>query len=69
MLNTEMASSFEYLRIGGGFRRILKTELGQEQLCARCHEPWPMDAEFFIVSGCGVSYECKACIQERRQSQ
>ncbi|NRR29400.1 hypothetical protein HSX11_04295 [Oxalobacteraceae bacterium] len=60
------ARGFELLRIAGGFRRILQTELGQEQLCACCNEPWPMDQEFFNVSPRGVSYDCRACIQERR---
>jgi hypothetical protein len=66
-LDTEIIPAFEFLRVAGGFRRILKTELGQEQLCVRCNEPWPMDPEFYNVSGSGVSYECKACIQERKQ--
>lgn len=70
MTSTDAAASrgFEYLRIGGAFRRIRLTELGQEQLCARCNEPWPMDPEFFSVSGRSVSYECKACVHERRRA-
>lgn len=67
-LDARLVTGFEFLRIGGGFRRILKTELGQEQLCARCNEPWPMDREFFNVSGLSVSYECKACVQERKHA-
>ncbi|MBY0243563.1 MAG: hypothetical protein K2X55_30095 [Burkholderiaceae bacterium] len=66
-LDARLVSGFELLRIAGGFRRILKTELGQEQLCARCNEPWPMDPEFFRISNGCVSYECKACIQEHKQ--
>lgn len=68
-LNAVMVPKFEFLRVAGGFRRILKTELGQEQLCARCNESWPMDREFYNVSGLAVSYECKACIQERKQNK
>lgn len=67
MLHAGTLPAFELLRIAGSFRRILKTELGQEQLCARCNEPWPMDLEFFNVSGCRISYECRACIQECRR--
>lgn len=66
-LDARAMPTFQYVRIAGGFRRILTTELGQEQLCARCNEPWPMDPEFFNVSGKGVSYECKACVQERKR--
>lgn len=66
-LNASPVANFEFLRIGSGFRRILRTELGQEQLCARCNEPWPMDPEFFNVSGRSVGYECKACVQERKR--
>jgi hypothetical protein len=61
------APAFELLRVAGRFRRILKTELGPEQLCARCDEPWPMDPEFFQVSHGCVSYECKACVLERKR--
>ncbi|SFV09311.1 hypothetical protein [Pseudoduganella namucuonensis] len=66
-LDARLAPGFEFLRIAGGFRRIMKTELGQEQLCARCNEPWPMDPEFFKITGRSVGYECKACIQERKR--
>lgn len=52
-------------RINGGFRRMAVTELGDEQLCMSCQELWPLDQEFFLVTGKGVSYECKACIAER----
>jgi hypothetical protein len=69
ILHAKTLPAFELLRIAGSFRRILKTELGQEQLCARCNEPWPMDLEFFNVSGRSVSYECKACIQECRRGK
>lgn len=61
------ARDFELLRVAGRFRRIRNTELGQEQLCARCNEPWPMDQEFFQVSQGCVSYECKACVHERHR--
>lgn len=67
-MDAGLVTGFEFMRIAGGFRRILKTELGQEQLCARCNEAWPMDPEFFKISGHSVSYECKACIQERRRA-
>lgn len=60
---------FKVVRVGKGFRRICQTELGQEQLCARCDEPWPMDPEFFSISGSSVSYECKACVNERKQAR
>lgn len=53
-------------RMKGGFRRIAETELGDEQLCIACGQLWPLDKEFFVVSGRGISYECKACINERR---
>jgi hypothetical protein len=54
-------------RIKGGFRRMAETELGEEQLCMSCGELWPLDKEFFVVSGSGISYACKACIKERRR--
>ncbi|MES2261679.1 MAG: hypothetical protein V4724_24445 [Pseudomonadota bacterium] len=63
------APRIEFIRIAGGFRRIMKTELGAEQLCACCNEPWPMDSEFFQVSSRGVSYECNACIRERARAR
>ena len=63
-----MCGNFTLMRIGQGFRRIRETELGQEQLCARCNEAWPMDPEFFAISGTGVSYECKACVNERKKT-
>ncbi len=53
-------------RVKGGFRRMAQTELGEEQLCNSCDEFWPLDKEFFQVSGTGISYECKACTTERR---
>ncbi len=53
-------------RVRGGFRRMAETELGDEQLCTACGELWPLDNEFFAVSGRGISYACKACIKERR---
>jgi hypothetical protein len=68
-LRSANVPAFEVLRIGGCFRRILMTELGQEQLCCRCNEPWPMDLEFYNVSSGGVSYECKACVHERRKQK
>lgn len=52
-------------RIKGGFRRMLVTELGDEQICGACQEPWPIDGEFFVVTGNSISYQCKACISER----
>jgi len=53
-------------RVLGGFRRMVETELGDEQLCAGCGESWPLDREFFVFSRSSVSYECKACIEERK---
>lgn len=67
--NAGQAHDFKVVRVGKGFRRICQTELGQEQLCARCDEPWPMDPEFFAISGSSVSYECKACTNERRRAR
>lgn len=52
-------------RIKGGFRSILITELGQEQICGACQQAWPLDGEFFIVTRNSISYQCKACISER----
>ena len=45
---------------------MAETELGEEQLCMACGELWPLDKEFFVVSGRGISYACKACIKECR---
>lgn len=56
-------------RVLGGFRRMMETELGDEQYCASCHEFWPLDREFFLFSRTSVSYECKACIEERKASR
>lgn len=53
-------------RVSGGFRQMAVTELGQEQQCMSCHQLWPLDQEFFVVTGKGVSYACRACIAERR---
>ena len=64
--NAGLVHDFKMVRVGPGFRRICQTELGQEQLCACCNEPWPMDPEFFSVSGSSVSYECNACVRERK---
>jgi hypothetical protein len=55
-------------RVLGGFRRMLETELGEEQFCAGCQEFWPLDREFFVFSRSSVSYECKACIEERKSA-
>jgi hypothetical protein len=52
-------------RIKGGFRSILVTELGQEQICGACQQAWPLDGEFFIVTRNSIGYQCKACISER----
>lgn len=68
-LHAATACEFELLRVAGRFRRIRNTELGLEQLCASCNEPWPMDQEFFQVSRGCVSYECKACVQERQKTR
>jgi len=64
MNQTSPAATWQ--RIQGGFRRMLETELGHEQLCPSCGEFWPLDREFFVVTRRGVSYECRACIAERR---
>lgn len=53
-------------RVLGGFRRMVETELGDEQFCAGCQEFWPLDREFFVFSHSSASYECKACIGERK---
>ena len=53
-------------RVRGGFRRMAETELGEEQLCMSCDQLWPLDKEFFAVTGRGISYACKACIKEGR---
>lgn len=53
-------------RVLGGFRRMLETELGEEQFCAGCEEFWPLDQEFFVFSRSSVSYECRACTEERK---
>jgi hypothetical protein len=52
----------------GGFRRIIETELGEEQYCASCDEFWPTDSEFFSVAGPRLSYVCRACTVERKNS-
>jgi hypothetical protein len=44
-------------RVHGGFR---------EQFCHSCQECWPLDQEFFLFSRNSVSYECRACIEERK---
>lgn len=53
-------------RVQGGFRRMVETELGEEQFCNSCRECWPLDQEFFLFSRNSVSYECRACIEERK---
>jgi hypothetical protein len=53
-------------RIKGGFRQLIETELGAEQLCRSCGDSWPTDSEFFTVTANSMGYECKACTAERR---
>jgi hypothetical protein len=53
-------------RFKGGFRQLVETDLGQEQLCASCGETWPTDNEFYVVGPTSMTYECKACALERR---
>lgn len=65
----ELVNVGRYKRVSGGFRRFVETELGEEQFCGSCHESWPFDAEFFLVKAARISYECKACIKERRTLQ
>jgi hypothetical protein len=55
-------------RIRGGFRRMMQTELGEEQLCGSCGEFWPSDAEFFKMSNRSMVYECKACSIDRKSA-
>ncbi|MYM91648.1 hypothetical protein GTP81_30355 [Rugamonas sp. FT107W] len=55
-----------FTRVRGGFRRMLETELGTEQLCASCQQLWPVDPEFYVVTATRLSYECRACISERK---
>jgi hypothetical protein len=62
----EQSDITAWKRVRGGFRRMADTELGEEQLCLSCGELWPLDKEFFNVSRGGISYECKACVKERR---
>jgi hypothetical protein len=56
-------------RFKGGFRRMIETELGEEQFCGSCCEFWPADAEFFNVTKESMGYECKACQIERKLSR
>jgi len=44
---------------------IIETEIGLEKECARCHEMWPADEEFFYKRGDGLHCYCKACVAER----
>lgn len=55
-----------YTRSRGGFRRLIETELGEEQVCMSCGESWPTDKEFYVVTATSMGYECKACTSERR---
>ncbi len=55
-------------RVKGGFRRLVETELGEEQVCNNCGESWPADAEFYVVTATSMGYECKACTAERRRA-
>ena len=66
-LMDEQAIPFK--RVRGGFRRMLETELGTEQLCCSCRQLWPVDPEFYVVTATRLSYECRACISERKASQ
>lgn len=68
-MREEAGAQATWRRVMGGFRRMALTELGDEQLCPSCGQLWPMDREFFVVTRAGVSYECKACIQERRAAR
>lgn len=54
-------------RVKGGFRQIIDTELGEEQLCRSCGEPWPTDQEFYVVTATSMTYECKACTADGRR--
>lgn len=54
------------VRSKGGFRRLVETELGEEQWCGSCGEFWPTDGEFFHVSGNSLGYQCKACLAEHK---
>ncbi|OON59893.1 hypothetical protein B0920_21690 [Massilia sp. KIM] len=65
-MREEAGARATWRRVMGGFRRMALTELGDEQLCPSCGQLWPMDREFFAVTRSGISYECKACIEERR---
>ena len=62
----ERAAAIPFRRIKGGFRRMLDTELGTEQLCCSCGELWPVDPEFYVVTATRLSYECRACTSERQ---
>jgi len=42
-----------------------KTFLGPEKRCARCHDWWPEDTEFFHRQGTALHSYCKACVTER----
>jgi hypothetical protein len=55
-----------HTRSRGGFRRLIETELGEEQVCMSCGESWPTDKEFYVVTATSMGYECKACTSERR---
>lgn len=55
-------------RVKGGFRRLVVTELGEEQLCSGCGEAWPTDNDFYPVTATSMGYECRACTSERRRS-
>jgi hypothetical protein len=42
--------------------------LGQfEKECARCHELWPADEEFFHKNRGAFHAYCRACVTERKQ--
>jgi hypothetical protein len=56
-------------RIKGGFRQLVETELGDEQVCGACRESWPTDDEFFIVTETSMAYVCKACTADRRPTR
>lgn len=36
-------------------------ELGTQRICSRCHEPWPLDGDFYWRRGKGWQSWCIAC--------
>ncbi|MDF3931376.1 hypothetical protein [Pseudomonas citronellolis] len=50
--------------------RFQTTLDGVEQLCSKCDEYWPFDAEFFFKGSNGKLYTyCKACYYEMPSMQ